>query len=691
MVTGGFLLVSMLPGAFPLSTQARSVRRSANTRAKPLAAAPEHLRITRNRAPLSASKFYQLPLTAIKPRGWLRRQLQVQADGLTGYLDEFWSDLSPNSAWLGGSGEGWERGPYYTDGLVPLAYLLDDPKLKAKADRWVGWTLQNQRSDGSIGPEKNKDWWPNMIMLKALAQYYEATGDGRVLPLMQRYFRYHLQQSRERPLFEWAKYRWGEEVWSVLWLYNRTGDKSLLDLAQALHRQGFDWKQHFADFKYPAKVTREQIGLVNNVGNTDRAMSTHGVNNAMAMKYEALWSLVSRDESDRHSVYQMLDRLDKYHLLPNGMHSADEHYAGANPSQGVELCDVVETMFSLENLIGILGDARLGDRLERIAFNALPGTFTGDMWAHQYDQQPNQIACDIKPRNWTTNGNEANVFGLEPHFGCCTANMHQGFPKLAASLWMATAEGGGLAAVAYAPSEVNTFVKNSVPVSVIETTEYPFRQTISFTINPAHTVAFPLQLRIPTWATDASLTVNGVKQPGVKAGAFHTIARQWKRGDQVTLTLPLHVRTSTWLNNSVAVERGPLVFSLRLGEEFRRINQGMSKPAPPPAADWEIEPTSAWNYGLLIPAANFEQAVRVIEKPVGDLPFTAAGAPVEIRLKARRVPQWSLDNNSAAPPPPSPVSTREPLETVTLIPYGAAKLRITAFPQIVGSAQRLKP
>jgi len=243
----------------------------------------------KNRSPLPPNAFYPLPLTSVKPKGWLERQLRIQADGLSGRLDEFWPSLGPDSGWLGGTGESWERGPYYLDGLVPLAFLLEDPKLIAKAHKWVNWTLSNQRPDGSIGPAKNDDWWPLMVMLKVLTQYQEATGDGRVIPLMERYFQYQAGLLAGRPLQKWAIYRWGDEVLSILWLYNRTGNPGLLELARQLHGQGFDWKAHFANFEFREKLRKEQTSL-----------KTHVVNNAMALKTSAVWALVSG--KDRKSV-----------------------------------------------------------------------------------------------------------------------------------------------------------------------------------------------------------------------------------------------------------------------------------------------------------------------------------------------------------------------------------------------------
>jgi DUF1680 family protein len=330
-------------------------------------------------------------------------------------------------------------------------------------------------------------------------------------------------------------------------------------------------------------------------------------------------------------------------------------------------------MFSVENLLAIFGDALLGDRLEKIAYNPLPATFSADMWAHQYDQQPNQVLCTLRQRDWTNNGPESNLFGLEPNFGCCTSNFHQGWPKFIASLWMATPD-DGLAAVAYGPSEVHAIVRGGVRASIVEETEYPFRETVRLRVSLETNARFPLDLRIPQWAAGARVSVNGKEEIQVRPGTFHRLERKWRAGDVIELTFPMSLRVSRGYQSSVTIDRGPLVYALKIGEHWKKLRDKS------PAADWEVYPTTPWNYGLLLDPARPELSIEVRQKPIANYPFSPAGAPIELIAKGRRIPEWTLVNGSAAAPPESPVRGTEAVESLTLVPYGSAKLRITAFP-----------
>ena len=669
---GLFGLASSLPVGRILFSPAPSVSAAAQA---PSAAVP----VVRNRAPLSPSAFYFLPLGSISPRGWLLDQLQTQASGLSGHLDETWADVGPSSGWLGGTGESWERGPYFVDGLLPLAYLVDDARLKQKAQKYIDWVLNNQASNGMIGPRSNDDWWPRIVMLKALTQYHEFTGDPRVIPVMDKYFKYQLGALPTRPLHDWSKFRWQDELLSVIWLYNRTGSAYLLDLAHLLHAQSYDWEADFADFKYTERVTAEYIKLNKGEGLKDLALATHGVNNGQAVKTGPVWSQVTASDTDRNAAAKMISELNKYHGLPNGMFSCDEHLAGLNPTQGSELCTVVEYMYSLEQSLAIVGDPTFGDRLEQLAFNALPGTFTDDMWAHQYNQEPNQVECSLHQKPWTTDGPESNLYGLEPNFGCCTANYHQGWPKFATSLFMLSGAQDsdahdGLVATAYAPCEVHTVLRGT-PVHVVEETDYPFRGAIRLTINPAAPQSFPLQLRIPAWASGAAIKVNGESVPAPTPGSFARVERTWKAGDRVEIVFPMNPRVSRWFNDSIAIERGPLVFSYGIGEDWVKLrDRGMT-------ADWQVFPTGQWNYSLDVDANSPARSVVVTEAEVGKSPFSRHHPPVRLAVKARRLDQWRAEDGAANILPKSPVTSDQPEETVTLIPYAAAKLRITAFPQ----------
>jgi len=631
----------------------------------------------RSSSGLAAPAFHPLPLGAIQPAGWLRRQLRLQADGLTGHLDEFWPDVG-RSQWFGGPAEGWERAPYWLDGFIPLAWVLDDAALQVKARRYVNHIVQAQRPDGWYAPypvdagAKPYDLWAILLANKALVQYHEATGDEAVLDAVVKNLKAVLAALDRTPLFGWGQFRWFEGLIPIYYVYEKTGESWLLDLARKLHAQGFDYATFYAGEDILSPTPRRGLWT----------WEKHVVNAAMALKAYALAWRLSRREEQRVSASRMLAVLDRYHGQVNGMFTGDECLAGRSPTQGTELCAVVESMYSLELALAVSGDPALGDRLERIAFNALPATFAPDMWSHQYDQQVNQVQCTINPdHQWSTNGPESNLFGLEPNYGCCTANLHQGWPKFTAHLWMRTPD-GGLAAVAYAPSVARIEVRGR-PVRVKLETDYPFRETLRVIVAAEAAVRFPLRLRVPAWAEGATVRVAGGPPRRLKPATFHRLEREWNGATEIALRFPMRVETTRRYNQALAIARGPLVYALKLGETRTRVNA--DKPHRElPHGDFEVRPTTPWNYGLLVDEHEPESSVTFAEQPVGERPFSPEGAGMVAKAKGRRLPAWKLDRGWAAEIVPGPQTSTEPVEDLTLIPYGCTNIRVTEFPRLKG-------
>jgi hypothetical protein len=391
-----------------------------------------------------------------------------------------------------------------------------------------------------------------------------------------------------------------------------------------------------------------------------------------------LWRLTA-DEQFRDISPKAIEALDQYHGEANGLFSGDECLAGKSPSQGTELCAIVETMYSLETQLSVLGGCAPADRLEKVAFNALPAAFSPDYWGHQYDEQANQVACVYYEQPvYTTNRGEANLFGLQPQFGCCTSNYHQGWPKFVSHLWMRTPD-HGLAAVAYGPCAVETEVGGG-KVQVVVETQYPFSQDLIFKIHCGSAMDFPLYLRIPGWAKGAVATLGDGKTLDGKAGQYLRIARHWSGDETIRLHLPMALKIRRGYQGSVSVERGPLVYSLGLAETWKPARPFPYQTKDKKRFDYFVVPGTDWNYALQLDPDHPEKNLEVVEKtPAGD-PFTQAGAPVHLKAHGKKIAEWSFAQGAALPPPLSPVTSQAPMEDLVLVPYGSTRLRVTEFP-----------
>ena len=610
---------------------------------------------------LTKSKFQFFTKGEIKPEGWLKRQLRIQADGLSGNLDKVWPDVR-DSQWIGGDRDGWERVPYWLDGFIPLAYLLEDEDLIARAKKYVDGIMERQCEDGWICPcsleeRRSYDLWSGILIAKVLAMYADLSGDERVEDALYRFFQNMNVFTRHTTIHNWASLRWFETLIPLYWLYERRPEDWMLRLARRLQEQGYDYERLFNPYRdqKPERVW---------------TYSTHVVNLAMAIKQGALVSRM--DGSDPEAfAHNMLKNLFQYHGMAVGHFTGDECVMGDSPVQGAELCSVVEAMYSYEHLLAIAGDPIWGDYLERLAYNALPATISADMWTHQYDQQTNQIRCARLPEDhvvFGTNGPESHLFGLEPNFGCCTANFNQGWPKFAMSVFMSSDE--GIVSAALAPASVRTMIGGQA-VSVKLDTEYPFRNTMTYIVNVDAPTEFELKIRIPSCVKAA--TVDG---QCATPGTFYSVKKVWCGESKVEVVFDFECKLADRPRDMKVLWRGPLLYSVAIKERWEMLEYTRADVERKfPYCDYELYPESEWNYGFTA-----DEKFAVSENPVSDYPFSTEQPPVEISAMLAPV-DWPEEYGVAAVEPRSRKAQGD-ARAVRMIPYGCAHLRMTEMPTV---------
>lgn len=632
-----------------------------------------------SRAPLRQQSFIKLPVGSIHPTGWVGRYLELQRDGLTGHLGEIsaWLDKE-NNAWLTSGGDhGWEEVPYWLKGYSDLAYILGDKKMLKETKLWIEAILNSQRPDGSFGPVNmhgdKPELWAQMIALSTLQTYYEYSGDERVIKLMTNYFKWQLTIPDDKFLEDyWENSRGGDNLYTVLWLYNRTGDKFLLDLAHKIHRNTADWCQ-------PTSLP-----------------NWHNVNIAECFREPATYYMLTGDKAMLHASYNVQHLIRRtFGQVPGGMFGSDENarLGYIDPRQGVETCGMVEQMASDEIMLRFTGDPYWAENCEDVAFNTYPAAVMPDFRSLRYITSPNMVQSDSENHSPGI-ANSGPFLSMNPFSSrCCQHNHSQGWPYYSENLVYATPD-NGMAFVMYAACTADVKVADNKKVTVTETTNYPFDENITITIDKGK-AEFPLYLRIPTWTKNAEVYVNGEKQTVTPvSGKYYCISREWKKGDSVSLRVPMSLSMRRWQvnKNSVSVDYGPLTLSLKIKERYVKRDSKETaihdsqwqKNAD--ASQWpttEIYADSPWNYALYLNPANALGDIEVVKKPwpADNFPFTLESVPLEFKAKGRQVPSWTLDATKLCGVLPDECAPKAvTLDDITLVPMGAARLRISAFP-----------
>jgi len=616
------------------------------------------------------------------PSGWLHDQLNVQTQGLAGHEHDFYNYVS-NSDWIGGTSfysNLEEAGSYWFNGMVPNAFLMNDTTRIAQVQQFLDHVLTTQQSDGWLGPEtgsKPRYLWGRYPFFFGAIQFSEAdpTQKDKIVAALNKFVPLaNSMLKKGQGLEAWTQTRWEDFVMTLQWLYDNNlspNNTMLLETMQLLRSTGDDWIGVFQKKNFPTTA-------VDNITSPFGVLTWHGVNMAEGTKAPAAAWRSSHNQSDLDAIIQGWDLLFQYHGRPSGIYSADEYLAGLEAVRGTELCLVVETMFSGSYLYQVTGDPKFADRVERITYNALPATLTGDMWSRQYLQQQNQIAAQtMSPNPFKNDGPYSNVFGLEPNYPCCTVNHPQGWPKFISNAFVTTADGASLVHVYLGPFSTKTTLSGGNAVTVTVDTLYPFSDTLTTTIQATH--PFTYYVRIPSWSIGkATISINGASSvAAVPDSTTHLLKVSAGQGQTTfVLNLPADITLESRPHGAVAVQRGPLHYAFDIARNQTVLARNAQQPL---AVDLQFEATVPWQYAMDPASLQFHNT----PPSGGKLPspiFDSGLPPLSISATACPINWPTAGNTFAAAPPQSPVTCTGQNTTILFRPYGSTKLRIGEMP-----------
>ena len=642
---------------------------------------------------LSTLPMKKLPLGEVKvERGWLRTQLDLMCEGITGRLPDFGPFFkSDRNGYLYPETEsGWEEIPYWIRGFYPMAVLTKHKEHLATAQTYFEALFASRQEDGWFGPAYLKrydtlpdgielcDLFPAMMLLDTLALYYENTGDERVMETMEGFFtfcknipeRLFLPARKDR--LRWQKIRGGDMLSPIYWYYRQTKQDWLLDLAT----------------RFYTKIWKSNMEFI----------AHHAVDFGQRVGYDAVYSQQSGKVEDfQKSEDAYLQFQDVWGQTPRGIFCADEQIREreTDPREGYEPCGMVELAKNFYEMGRISGNTLYADRAEDVMLNHFAPSFSPNYQQMHYLTSSNLPILSDWRYQPTCNGSWIDRKSHEiftPNNRCCGHNTGMGWPWYAMNLWQASAD-GGLVAWLYADSAVDTSVDGK-RVALKMQTNYPFDTAVKILVDACEqTNELPLYFRIPSWNAGATVSVNGemLGEYSEKNG-FLCVSAAWKKGDEITVSFKAVLSHTKWRDNgSISVDFGPFTYSVKIPEYWRLLKDAgiYNHPTPHLFENYEVLPKTHWNYGLCMEGDDITSCVRIkeIKTALADQPFTVEDAPIVLKARVRRVPEWGLEDDMAGKLQQSPAYTEFEEEEIEMIPLGCARLRMSCLPVVSTDAE----
>jgi DUF1680 family protein len=669
-------------------------------------------------------RYALLSVGTIRPEGWLRQYAQINADSwllmyarnrdkevYNQYCDR--REVRDQGSFVDYPGD-------FGADLVHYASMLPNAQVAVEVEPWIKSVLECQDADGYLGgfaPEARwRNWletWTLAYVLDALLMHYEVTGDKSLLIACERAVGVVMQvvrnSSNESPGPDFHNglrgshddSGFGPIAKGDLYAFVTFGNAGIL-LARPIGKlsmlTGNESYLNFArDYLY--KFGKVQAYL----SGGDPVIYNHAVieiTNVGAPAYLYEYSGDPQMLQASQAGWEMA----RSYLSVAGSPQGGEFLTGVGARANSEHCDAIMWIEASGVLARMTGEVKYADAVERVMFNDYPAPKSPDGWSLGYMHTPNQLVATEWCQPTINNFRDLDMAGKSRHYYstshsplCCNVNSPRGIPLFVESMVVGAKD--GLSFLYYGPCTVSTSLPQAGALGISVDTQYPFEDEVRITLRPERAAVFPVQLRVPGWCVAASIEVNGAKYEGqVDPGTFAVISRKWESGDRVVVKFVNGVRL-VWgpkpeagvRVQCAAVERGPLVYALRVPEQwlpFKAPDHGPGKEEDIKSYRLLPENNAAWNYALMVDRDHLERDLELkqLEVPKDARPWDGS-SPIGLSVKARRVLNWQMEGDPEHPMTPgfpfNPMKLSEQIETVTLLPFGTTRLRMTFLPIVV--------